>query len=94
MGRPPRGGDSPGLVVKQQPMPLEVRVCRVKVGARWISALWRSWAYDDVRDCRLCPKGTCSAVGGTCLLLVCERIEDRDAPLYEIKVPPERTAPS
>jgi len=75
------GADSGDLVVKQQPTPLEVRVARMKVGSRWVTALFRAWAYDDVKDCRCCPNGACSARGGTCLLLIPERIEDRDAVL-------------
>lgn len=66
-----------------QPRPIETRVSRLKLpGGRWVTALLRKWSYDDVPSCRLCPKGSCSAVGGECLFLVAERVSDAEAPLY------------
>lgn len=54
----------------------------MQVAGRWVTALHRAFAYDDVPQCRLCP--TCTAVGGECMFLVSERIADSEAPLYQI----------
>ena len=84
IGRHPMGADSINLVVRQQPAPLETRVARIKIGARWITSIFRAFEYDRVRECRLCPKGSCCAVGGSCLIQVAEFVSDRDSPLYQI----------
>jgi hypothetical protein len=39
--------------------------------------------YGDTPRCRLCDH--CTAVGSECLLLISERVEDRDAPLYSTR---------
>jgi hypothetical protein len=90
LGRLPDGGDQPGLIPRQ-PIPTEVRVCRVKLRGSWVTSLFRVWKREDIPACRLCPLGTCSAVNGSCLLLVTERIEDDQAGLYQIGEPPQRS---
>ena len=91
LGRLPRGGDQAGQVEPEQPDPLEIRVSRMKTRSGWVTALFRAWQYDEIPRCRLCPKGTCTAVGGCCLLLIPDRVEDKDAALYRIERPPERS---
>jgi hypothetical protein len=92
IGHHPCGGDSPGQIVKVQPIPIEVRVSRIKVASGWVTAIARKWLYEDVPDCRLCEKGSCCAVGGECIFLVNEHVSDADAPLYAIKLT-ERQGP-
>jgi hypothetical protein len=79
----PAGGDSAGMARARQPVPIETRVARMLVGGRWISVVSRKWLYGDTPRCRLCDH--CTAVGSECLLLISERVEDRDAPLYSTR---------
>jgi hypothetical protein len=81
---PRKGAGFRERVTKKQPMPLETRVARIKVGTRWITAIFRAWQYDHVPECQLCPRGSCCAVGGSCLLQITAYVSDADAPLYLI----------
>jgi hypothetical protein len=82
--QPRKGADSSDLIVKRNPSPIETRVARIKVGSRWITSIFRAFLYDDVKECRLCPKGSCCAKGGSCLIQVTEYVSDQAAPLYQI----------
>jgi hypothetical protein len=88
LDRRPQGADPLCRSVRPQPVPLETRVARIKVGARWITAIFRAWQYDHVPECRLCPRGSCCAVGGSCLLQITAYVSDADAPLYSIPSTP------
>jgi hypothetical protein len=68
-----------------QPVPLMTTISRIEVGGECVSAISRSFEYDSVPRCKLCPEGACCAVAGQCLVQVNAFVSDRDAPLYRVE---------
>lgn len=56
----------PRFTADGQPIPLETRSGRMY----GVTAIWRRWHKASIPACKLCPPGTCCAIGDSCLVMV------------------------
>lgn len=72
---------------RTQPRPVETRCAAMPCGLQTVTAIYRRWAPGESRQCRLCP--ACGAQDDACLILVNQRVEASETPLYDATAEPD-----
>lgn len=61
------------------------QVVQLTIGTVTMTAITRRWGRQDTRRCRRCPKGCCTAVWGSCTVLVGIAVSEERAKDYRIE---------